>query len=75
MLSIRWLQLNSNQAKGIHNMTYSESAEGMTITLKRALQELAKHGMDLQSAHDEFFQDLGQHSHYKAEDVLSWLGY
>ena len=56
-------------------MTYSESAEGMTITLKRALQELAKHGMDLQCAHDEFFQDLGHHSHYKAEDVLSWLGY
>jgi hypothetical protein len=56
-------------------MTYSESAQGITITLKRALQELAKHGLDLPCAHDEFYAELGNHSHYKAEDVLSWLGY
>jgi len=56
-------------------MTYSESAEGIIITQKRALQELAKHGLDLPSSHEEFFTDMGDHSHYEASDVLSWLGY
>jgi len=56
-------------------MTYSESAQGITITKKRALKELAKHGLDLPCAHQEFFADMGNHSTYKAEDVLSWLGY
>jgi hypothetical protein len=56
-------------------MTYSESAQGITITQARALKELAKHGMDSPCAHKEFFEELGNHSTYKAEAVLSWLGY
>ena len=51
---------------------YYESAEGLTITRERACQELKAHGLvDL----NEFFNELGFHTTYKAQDVLEWLGY
>ena len=54
-------------------MTYSESAQGITITHDRALQEIAKHHAlaDLQ----EFYREYGKRETYKATDVLVWLGY
>ncbi len=55
-------------------MTYSESAVGVQISKKRAIRELDKHGIDC-IGRVEFFQDLGDHSTYAAEDVLIWLGY
>ena len=55
-------------------MTYSESAEGIQISKKRAIQELEKHGID-SIGRIEFFQELGDNSTYAAEDVLIWLGY
>lgn len=52
-------------------MDYYESAEGIEISRKRALQEIAKHGADA----DEFFTDCGYHETYDAQAVLAWLGY
>jgi hypothetical protein len=56
--------------------TYSESAEGIRITRKRALQELDSHGM---KADDVAWFDLeveaGEDALYDAQEVLSWLGY
>ena len=53
-------------------MDYYDTAENLTITKKRAIQELKKHGCeDLQ----EFFRDLGNHKTYNAQAVLIWLGY
>ena len=51
---------------------YYESAENITITKQRAIQELAKHGIDNTS---EFFQELGNNETYQAQAVLEWLGY
>jgi len=51
---------------------YYESAENLTITKQRALQELAKHGIDDTT---EFFNDLGNLATYQAQTVLEWLGY
>ena len=53
-------------------MDYYESAEGLTITKKRALQELRDH--DCQDF-DQFFKDMGQKENYDAQAVLIWLGY
>jgi len=55
-------------------MTYAESAAGIQISKKRAIQELEKHGID-STERVEFFQELGDHPMYAAEDVLIWLGY
>tara|TARA_R110000737_G_C14412227_1_gene456193 strand:+ start:330 stop:506 length:177 start_codon:yes stop_codon:yes gene_type:complete len=55
-------------------MTYAESAAGIQISRKRAIQELEKHGID-SIGRVEFFQELGDHSMYAAEDVLVWLGF
>ena len=54
-------------------MTYYETAEGMQITHKRALQEIGKHSLlgDL----EYFYQELGKQDAYQAQDVLDWLGY
>jgi hypothetical protein len=61
--------INSNQPT---IMDYYDTAENLTITKKRAIQELKKHGCeDLQ----EFFRDLGNHKTYNAQAVLIWLGY
>jgi hypothetical protein len=51
---------------------YYESAEGLTITRKRALRELADHGCE---NFKEFFNDCGDEKHYPAQAVLDWLGY
>ena len=51
---------------------YYETAENLTITKQRAIQELAKHGIDDTT---EFFNDLGKTATYQAQTVLEWLGY
>ena len=56
-------------------MTYYESAEGITITHKRALEELKDHGMLNEGALEEFYEDLGKRDQYEAQEVLQWLGY
>ena len=56
-------------------MTYYESAEGTTITRKRALQELERHGVCSPCDIAEFDADLGIHPTYQAHHVLHWLGY
>ena len=53
-------------------MNYYESASDITITKKRALIELDKHGV---IDYDEFYKDLGDKESYPAQDVLAWLGY
>tara|TARA_Y100000114_G_C11746460_1_gene321889 strand:+ start:425 stop:598 length:174 start_codon:yes stop_codon:yes gene_type:complete len=56
-------------------MDYYESAEGLTITQERALQELARHGVTSNEEILEFFADVGEHEEYDAQKVLIWLGY
>ena len=57
---------------GETQMTYFDSAEGITITHKRAIKELRDHGVtDI----TEFYEDLGHHETYQAQAVLAWLGY
>ena len=53
-------------------MNYYDSAEDLTISRQRAIQELRAHNCE---DFDEFFQDLGDKSEYLAQDVLNWLGY
>ena len=55
-------------------MTYSESAENVTISRARALAELTAHGVPA-CEYAEFFADLGNRESYNAGDVLRWLGY
>lgn len=52
-------------------MTYYQSAQGITISRKRAIKEVLDHCCDL----GEFNQDLGIKDTYLAQDVLAWLGY
>lgn len=52
--------------------SYYDSAEGIVITCKRALAELSSHGVIDTS---EFFEELGYHSEYDAQEVLAFLGY
>ena len=52
-------------------MSYYESAEGMTITSKRARHEIETHGCSF----DEFQHESGLSDYYDAQEVLSWLGY
>lgn len=56
-------------------MTYSESAEGVSITKARALQELQRHGVFRAEDIAEFLADCGDREIYNAGDVLRWLGY
>jgi hypothetical protein len=53
-------------------MNYYDSAEDLTISRSRAIQELRAHNCE---DFAEFFQDLGDKSEYLAQDVLNWLGY
>ena len=53
-------------------MDYYESAEDITISQDRALQELRDH--DCQDF-NQFFKDMGQKENYDAQAVLIWLGY
>lgn len=55
-------------------MTYSESAEGTTITRKRAIVELKRHGVP-HTEWPEFYREMGHHTTYSASGVLAWLGY
>lgn len=52
-------------------MDYYESAEGLTITKDRALQEVRSHGACIYW----FFNECGDKKHYSAQAVLDWLGY
>ena len=54
--------------------TYYDSAEGLTITKTRALQELRFHGVTEVGIAD-FFADMGDQETYSASAVLEWLGY
>ena len=56
-------------------MNYYESAEDLTITQDRALQELARHGITSNEDILEFFADVGEQEEYEAQEVLIWLGY
>lgn len=64
-------------------MSYSDSAEGVTISRERALRELAAHGIDTTLDDDgamtqevaEFYRDCGDEDSYSASAVLAWLGY
>jgi len=55
--------------------TYSESASGVTITKARALQELARHGVDDAESIALFLAECGDRATYRASAVLAWLGY
>lgn len=64
---------------------YYDSAEGLTISRERAIQELINHGCIPQDNGDfldtrngdafEFFNEMGDHAEYDAQAVLEWLGY
>ena len=56
-------------------MDYYDSAEDLTITQDRALQELASHGITSNEDIIEFFADMGKQDDYDAQAVLRWLGY
>ena len=51
---------------------YYDSAEGIMISKYRVICELKDHGV---IDFNEFFEELGSFSHYRAQDVLNWLGY
>ena len=56
-------------------MDYYDSAEDITISQDRALQELARHSITSNEDIVEFFNDMGQQDDYNAQAVLRWLGY
>ena len=59
-------------------MTYLESAEDVTITRKRAILELARHGVtptDYSEEYEAFFLEFGYKEEYNAVEVLLFLGY
>ena len=70
-------------------MTYSESAEGIRVTLERCIQELRKHGLgDDASVADFAVECWGMYATFNhgdddgqprwtvdATDLLNWLGY
>ena len=70
-------------------MTYSESAEGIRVTLERCIQELRRHGLgDDTSIADFSVECWGMYATFNhgdddgqprwtvdATDLLNWLGY
>ena len=57
-------------------MDYYESAEDITITRERALQELMNHGINVNSEEIQLFDlEVGYKELYDAQEVLAWLGY
>jgi hypothetical protein len=52
-------------------MTYLDSAENVTISKARAIQEVLKHGAN----EIDFLNDCGNFEFYNAQSVLFWLGY
>lgn len=55
-------------------MSYFESAEGVTITKNRAFREFLKHNQTIEDW-QEFTAQHGEHAHYDAQTVLTFLGY
>lgn len=51
--------------------TYYGSAKNKKISRERAIEEILEHNADPR----EFISENGHKSHYKAQDVLNWLGY
>lgn len=63
-------------------LSYYDSAEGITISKKRAIQELRRHGHRsqdesgiYQDSIEEFLADVGDLAQYDAQSVLTWLAY
>ena len=57
-------------------MDYYESAEGLIISKKRALQELASHCVTSDEDIEFFFEWIGgERDYYDAQEVLDFLGY
>lgn len=58
-------------------MTYSESARGLRINWKRALQELADHSLldEAQTFKVECWNKYQRNGTISATRVLQWLGY
>lgn len=70
-------------------MTYSESAEGIRVTLERCMQELRKHGLGDDASIEDFAVECwGMYATFNhgdddgqprwtvdATDLLNWLGY
>jgi len=57
-------------------MTYYETAEEITITRDRALEELTNHGVDVNSDEILLFNlEVGDKDTYNAQEVLAWLGH
>ncbi|CAH0298957.1 hypothetical protein WB91_08700 [bacteria symbiont BFo1 of Frankliniella occidentalis] len=54
---------------------YFESAECCAITKKRALHEIEKHNLASPEDITDFYRELGELNIYRAQNVLSWLGY
>lgn len=52
-------------------MNYYESIPDVTVSRKRVLQELARHGVTA----IEFDSEVGIKPEYGAQEVLQWLGY
>lgn len=55
-------------------MNYYESADDITISHKRALLEIEKHGVHASELSD-FYDKHGYSDTYSAQEVLDWLGY
>lgn len=51
--------------------TYYDSAEGMVISKKRAINEVVKHSCSV----EDFLVEVGDKLEYDAQEVLRWLGY
>jgi len=57
-----------------HDSPYLDSAEGQTISKRRALHELKRHGHGAEVV-AEFLKEMGDKDTYDAQEVLRWLGY
>jgi len=57
--------------------TYYESAQGVVISAKRAMQEIRAHGVDTanEALMSDFYDFCGVADGYDAAKVLDWLGY
>lgn len=53
--------------------TYYESAEGITISLRRAYQEMKRHGVECDF--DEMVAGIANGETVDAQALLAWLGY
>lgn len=77
--------IQGNKQHGVNKMTYSESAEGITITKARAYKELMDHGhskedwlsflLDIIADEGTVLDEEGSITHMEAGVVMTWLGY